>query len=167
MPDNDNDNVQEVVVTQPNNEVEANYLEQIKYLKENTVSKDLYEKALAENKKLLSDYVNGTMNVENKEVEVTLEQARLAYQKPGMDNLEQAKATLQLREKMMENGLGDPFLANGVDPTVQDITDAQKVADFLQSCIDTAQGDAAVFQAEFYRGLQETPMAAAKKGTRR
>ena len=163
----DNDNVQEGVVTQSNNEVEANYLEQIRQLKENTVSKDLYDKAIAENKKLLSDYVNGTMNVENKEVEVTLEQARLAYQKPGMDNLEQAKATLQLREKMMENGLGDPFLANGVDPTVQDITDAQKVADFLQSCIDTAQGNAAVFQAEFYRGLQDTPMVAAKKGTRR
>lgn len=163
----DNDNVQEGVVTQPNNEVEANYLEQIKQLKENTVSKEMYEKVVAENKKMLSDYVNGTMNVENKEVEVTLEQARLAYQKPGMDNLEQAKATLQLREKMMENGLGDPFLANGVDPTVQDITDAQKVADFLQSCIDTAQGNAAVFQAEFYRGLQDTPMVAAKKGTRR
>ena len=167
MPDNDNDNGQEVVVTQPNNEVEANYLEQIKQLKENTVSKDLYERVIAENKKLVSDYVNGTAHVDNDEVEVTLEQARLAYQQPGMNNLDQAKATLQLREKMMEAGLGDPFLANGVDPTVQDITDAQQVADFLQSCIDTAQGDAAVFQAEFYRGLQETLMAAAKKGTRR
>lgn len=162
--DNGNDNGQEVVVTQPNNEVEKNYLEQIKNLKENTVSKELYEKALAENKKLLSDYVNGTVAVENPEVQVTLEQARLAYQQPGMNNLDQAKATLQLRKKMMENGLGDPFLANGVDPTVQDITDAQQVADFLESCIETAQGDAAVFQAEFYRGLQETPMVAAKKG---
>ncbi len=167
MTDNENGNVQEQVGAQQPNEVETNYLEQIRQLKENTVSKDLYDKAIAENKKLLSDYVNGTINVENKEVEVTLEQARLAYQKPGMDNLEQAKATLQLREKMMENGLGDPFLANGVDPTIQDVTDAQKVADFLQSCIDTAQGDTAVFQAEFLRGLQETPMAAAKKGTRR
>ena len=162
--ENGNDNGQEVVVPQPNNEVEKNYLEQIKNLKENTVSKELYEKALAENKKLLSDYVNGTVAVDNPELQVTLEQARLAYQQPGMNNLDQAKATLQLRKKMMENGLGDPFLANGVDPTVQDITDAQQVADFLESCIETAQGDAAVFQAEFYRGLQETPMVAAKKG---
>lgn len=167
MIDNDNDNVQEPVGAQQPNEVEANYLEQIRQLKENTVSKELYERVIAENKKLVSDYVKGTASVDNPEVEVTLEQARLAYQQPGMNNLDQAKATLQLREKMMEAGLGDPFLANGVDPTVQDITDAQQVADFLQSCIDTAQGDAAVFQAEFYRGLQETPMAAAKKGTRR
>lgn len=168
MIDNDNGNGQEVVVTQPNNEVEANYLEQIKQLKENTVSKEMYDKVVAENKKMLSDYINGTMNVDNPEVEVTLEQARLAYQQPGMNNLDQAKATLQLRDKMMENGLGDPFLANGVDPTVQDITDAQQVADFLQSCIDTAKGNPAVFQNEFYRGLQETPMAAViKKGNRR
>lgn len=167
MPDNDNDNVQEVVVTQQNNEVEANYLEQIKQLKENTVSKEMYDRVVAENKRMLSDYVNGTMNVENKEVKVSLEDARLAYQKPGMNNLDQAKATLQLREKMMENGLGDPFLANGVDPTAQDVADAQQVADFLQNCVELAQDDPAVFQAEFLRGLQDTPMAAVKKGTRR
>lgn len=167
MTDNDNDNGQEVVVTQPNNEVEANYLDQIKQLKENTVSKEMYDRVVAENKKMLSDYVNGTMNVENTEVKVSLEDAKLAYQQPGMNNLDQAKATLQLRNKMMESGLGDPFLANGVDPTAQDVSDAQQVAAFLQNCVDLAQDDPAVFQAEFLRGLQETPMAAAKKGTRR
>lgn len=167
MPDNDNDNVQEQVGAQQPNEVEANYLEQIKQLKENTVSKEMYDRVVAENRRMLSDYVNGTLHVEDNEVKVSLEDARLAYQQPGMNNLDQAKATLQLRNKMMESGLGDPFLANGVDPTAQDVADAQQVADFLQNCVDLAQDDPAVFQAEFLRGLQETPMAAAKKGTRR
>lgn len=146
------------------NELENNnedYIEAIKDLRANTVSKEAYMKLKNENKRLISNLVEG--NVENvpkkEEVDIGKLRKELFDRDAQKTNLDYVDKALKLREALIEKGEKDPFLPWGkqIAPTNNDIECANKVANALQECVDYADGDPAVFNSELQRILNDTP----------
>ena len=136
----------------------ANYIEAIKEMKANSVSKEAYVKLQQENKQLLNSLVNG-QGIEIKEEEPVdidgLRQKLFSAKKHDMTNLEYVSNALKLREALMERGEMDPFVPSGkkIHPTDDDFKKADKVATVLQECVDYADGDAMVFTDELKRRI--------------
>lgn len=140
---------------EPNVNVEQmdaeNYIDIVKKLKENTVSKEDYEKLQEENKKLANTIANGLTvqpKEEPKKAEVDINELRKNFLKENQSNLEYAKNVLALRNALMEkNPEDDPFLPKGhnINATEQDKIDAQNVADVLEQCIELADGNSDAF----------------------
>lgn len=138
-------------------DVDKNYLDEIKSLKEGKAKaeKDL-AKAVAENKKLLKDYLDGDIppaDEKDKTEEPTEEELResLYVKKDCKNNLEYFKKTLKLREKVMERGEIDPFVPVGKDmtPEQRHFDSATKIAKEIQSCIDACEDDPEQFNRLF------------------
>lgn len=152
--------------TNTDNEQEQDYLEAIQKLKDNTVSKEQYEKLRAENKKLLNAVLND-QKADNKEEPVeTVEQlqndlrkikSELANaQEKGMSNLEFTSKALKYREKAMKLGLQDPFVPNTpTGPEENDFRSAERVAEVLQKCVDEAKGNPATFRNLFEQAVRD------------
>ena len=136
----------------------ANYIEAIKEMKANSVSKEAYVKLQQENKQLLNSLVNG-QGIEIKKEEPVdidgLRQKLFSAKKHDMTNLEYVSNALKLREALMERGEMDPFVPSGkkIHPTDDDFKKADKVATVLQECVDYADGDAMVFTDELKRRI--------------
>ena len=152
IPENENENV--VTVEDNTND----YIAQIKNLKENSVSKDDYNKLKADNKKLIDALANGTQMdvVESKtsSVEKINElRTKLFSKGTNLNNLEYCDTALQLREALIDKGERDPFLPFGhnVIATESDIESANRVASIMKECIDYADGDSDVFTNELQR----------------
>lgn len=131
-------------------DVDSNYLDTIKDLKEKNAEKDKQlKKAVAENKKLLKDYLDGDIppagDDKVKSTEPTIEELRdsLYVKKDCKNNLEYFKKTLKLREKVMEQGEIDPFVPIGKDmtPEQRHFDDAARIAKHLQECVDSCEDD--------------------------
>lgn len=136
----------------------ANYIEAIKEMKANSVSKEAYVKLQQENKQLLNSLVNGQgIEIEKEEpVDIDgLRQKLFSAKKHDMTNLEYVSNALKLREALMERGEMDPFVPSGkkIHPTDDDFKKADKVATVLQECVDYADGDAMVFTDELKRRI--------------
>ena len=134
------------------------YIEQIKNLKENSVSKDDYNKLKADNKKLIDALANGTQMdvVESKTstADKINELRKKLFSKGGnLNNLEYCDTALQLREALIEKGERDPFLPFGhnVIATESDIESANRVATVMKECIEYADGDSDIFTNELQR----------------
>lgn len=141
---------------------EQDYIDVIKELKENTVSREQYMKLKAENKKLIQNLVEGTGEVSGAPApKVDVDELRRELFKPNasMTNLAYIDKALQLREALIERGEKDPFLPYGsrISPTDADISAANKVASVLQECVDYADGNASVFNSELMRVLADSP----------
>ena len=140
---------------EPNGNVETidadNYIDIVTKLKENTVSKEDYEKLQEENKKLANTIANGLTvqpKEEPKKAEVDINELRKNFLKENQSNLEYAENVLALRNALMEkNPDDDPFLPKGhnINATEQDKIDAQNVADVLEQCIELADGNSDAF----------------------
>lgn len=156
------ENENESSETTPNTETDAvNYIEVIKEIKQNTVSKSEYEKLQNENKQLLQSLVNGEYMEKSKEEEpIDLENLRKDLQGKDMTNLEYVSTALKLRNETIKKGDRDPFLPYGKNilPTDDDVEKAEKVANVLQECVDIADGDADVFTNELQRRLVDSPI---------
>lgn len=128
-----------------------NYIDIVTKLKENTVSKEDYEKLQEENKKLANTIANGLTvqpKEEPKKAEVDINELRKNFLKENQSNLEYAENVLALRNALMEkNPDDDPFLPKGhnINATEQDKIDAQNVADVLEQCIELADGNSDAF----------------------
>ena len=136
----------------------ANYIEAIKEMKANSVSKEAYVKLQQENKQLLNSLVNGQGIEVKKEEPVDIDGLRqklFSAKKHDMTNLEYVSNALKLREALMERGEMDPFVPSGkkIHPTDDDFKKADKVATVLQECVDYADGDAMVFTDELKRRI--------------
>ena len=135
------------------------YIEQIKKLKESSVSKDDYNKLKADNKKLIDALANGTQlegKVEPKidAVENINELRKKLFGKGNnLNNLEYCKTAVELRDALIENGNRDPFLPFGhnVVTTESDNESAERVASVLKECIEYADGDSDIFTNELQR----------------
>ena len=134
------------------------YIEQIKKLKESSVSRDDYDKLKADNKKLIDALANGTQMdmVESKvsAVENINELRKKLFGKGNnLNNLEYCKTAVELRDALIENGERDPFLPFGheVVATDSDYESANRVATVLKECIDYADGDSDIFTNELQR----------------
>ena len=135
------------------------YIDQIKKLKESSVSKDDYNKLKADNKKLIDALASGT-KIEGK-VEPKIDaveninnlRKKLFSKENGLNNLDYWKTVVELRDALIENGERDTFLPFGhnVIATDSDIETANRVATVMKECIDYADGDSDIFTNEFQR----------------
>ena len=152
----------EEIMETTNLDNEVDYIQAIKDLKENTVPRDQYMKLKNENKKLIQNLVEGKGGDDGAaapKVDVDKLRKDLFRQDSSMTNLAYIDKALQLREALIEAGEKDPFLPWGkqISPTDADIATANKVASVLQDCVDYANGNAAVFQSELQRVIEDTP----------
>ena len=150
--------------SQDNTEDNNQYIETIKELKENTVSKEKYKKLEEENRKLLESVINGQPGT-NKAPTETIEQKKERYnnlkvdisqsQERGYTNLEYTKKALELRKVAMELGKQDPFLP--LNPTELDIQTANRVAEKFQDMIDEAEDDPEVYRNLTNKIIRDDP----------
>ena len=153
IPEEENVNV--VTVEDNTND----YIDQIKKLKENSVSKDDYNKLKADNKKLIDALANGSQlegKVEPKidAVDKINELRKKLFSKgSNLNNLDYCKTAVELRDALIENGERDPFLPFGheVVATESDYESANRVATVMKECIDYADGDPNIFTNELQR----------------
>src|SRR5574344_1444172 len=95
--------------------IETNYLEAFTELKKNTVSKEAYDKALDENKKLiksLSEF-SPQLDEEPKAVPVDKDQLKENIFTKEMTNLDFIEQSLKLRKAIIADGGKDPFVPQG------------------------------------------------------
>ena len=139
------------------------YLNNLRALKETTVSKEDYNKVLAENKKLAKALTNGYYQDPNAAPATpakSTEELRTDLLTNKFHNdLEYFTTVLDLRESIINAGGADPFLPQSRDymPTGDEIATADRVARNLRECIDYADGDPTVFKNELMRRCGEKP----------
>lgn len=147
-------------VSQQENVVDTNdYIEAIKEMKQNSVSKEDYMKLKEENKQLLNSLVNGEIRQEEiKEEPVDINKLRDDLFNKELSNLDYISSALKLREELMKKGEPDPFLPAGKNilPTEEDISTANRVATVLQECVEYADGDSSVFTNELQRRMVDS-----------
>ena len=134
------------------------YLEQIKELKQNSVSKDAYQKLQEENRNLLKSLVEGqqvSTPVEEKPSRSTEE--ILKDFESDTSNLDHIKLVMELHNKRLEQGIND-FVPQGhqISPSDEDIRDAKQVEDFLNDLIQVADDNPDVFNNEYQRRVIDT-----------
>lgn len=159
---------EEIVNTDSN----IDYIEAIKEMKQNSVSRKQYEKLQAENKELLDSLINGNqVTVTNPaESNVSIDELRSSLfskeaAEKGMTNLEFIERSLELRDAILEKGGTDPFLpvGRGIDLTREDYEAAEFTAQQFRECIDVANGDSEIFTAELMRRTVDNSLPTAKK----
>lgn len=149
---------------QKNDDLEKNYIEKIKELRDNTVDKDAYVRVLEENKKLLDQLTNNSYvsdKEQNTEKEVSEQEliSKLVHGE-NMNNLEYVETALALRKKMMEDGKIDPFLPQGtqISANDDDVAAANEVAKLLEHCVGVSDGNSDIFTRELQLHLMDTPV---------
>lgn len=135
------------------------YISAINEMKKTTVKRSEYDKILEENRALLKSIVDGSAEQQSEppQKEVNVEELRKDLFSKDLSNLEYAKKALELRKALIEKeGIqADPFVPHGQNITAEDedYRKANKVADYLQNCIDKANGNPDIFSNEFQRNL--------------
>ena len=129
----------------------------LKEARENTVSKEEYDKVVAENKALVSEVINGGGNAGNGQQDTPPQEADIEAlreklygpKSSDLNNLEFWKTTLELRDAVIAKDGIDPFLPHGanIKPTEFDAERAEAVAEVVKQCIEEAEGDSGVFTA--------------------
>ena len=135
-------------------ETEFDPVQAINELKQNSVSKEAYNKVVEEKNKYLKALIDGSQVAEAQPKEpVDLDALRKDLFGKDLSNLEYAKKALQLRNELIERDGVDIFVGKGskLAPDESDYVAAQKVADAFQSCIDVADGDSEIFTRELMR----------------
>lgn len=147
------------------------YISAINEIKQNSVSREAYDKLKADNKKLLDSLVNGKeIEIENsKPVDVAELRSKLFNEDKTLSNLDYISTALQLREALLNQGEPDPFLPVGekVVITDSDIEKAETVASVLQDMVDIADGNNVVFNQEYQRRVVDSIATASKNNRRR
>ena len=128
----------------------------LKEMRENSVSKEDYEKLQNENKQLVAQIINGEGGAGNGQAtppeKADIKALRTELYGPKcaeLSNLDFCKKTLELRNAVIEQEGYDPFLPHGakIKPDENDIERAEAVAKTMQKCIDESNGNSEVFTA--------------------
>ena len=132
-----------------------NYIEAIKEMKANSVSKDAYKKLQDENKKLLESLIAGeTIEAPKTTVE---EKVDLNALRKHLDETESpidyCKTSLKLHEETLKQLGYNDYLPNGkkIRPTKEDEEKANLFIEQIKECIDYADGDDQLFIQELQR----------------
>lgn len=149
----------------------VDYIKAINELKQNSVSREQYEKLQNENKELLNTLINGgQVEMVDPATKPSVEELRKGlFSKEAaekeMTNLEFVSKSLELRNAIIEQGGMDPFLpvGKGIDLTREDYEAAEFTAQQFQECIDIAKGNSEVFTAELMRRTVDNSLPTAKK----
>lgn len=152
---------EEIEQQNPDNEPEmtANeYINQINNLRENTVSREEYERIKNDNRELAKALINGTganiPGITKPENKPNLDDLRKKlFTKKSKNDLEYFTNLLALRDGVMADGQPDPFLPINREfrATAQDEADAERIATQIKEAIEYADGDPAVFSNDLRR----------------
>lgn len=148
----------------------AEYIAAMKKIKENSVPKEQYDKIVQEKKQLLEALTSGeTIEREEEQPKRSLDEIRDDLFNHEHSNLEYCELSLELRDRCIEEGEGDPFVPQGhkVVPTDIEYEAADRLARNLKECIDYAQGDSALFTQELQRRTVDTAPISSNKPTGR
>lgn len=137
-------------------ETEFDPVQAINELKQNSVSKEEYNKVVSEKNKYLKALIDGNQVAEAQQKEpVDIDALRkdLFGGSKDLTNLEYAQKSLELRDALIERDGVDIFVGRGskLTPTDDDYEAAQRVADAFKQCIDVAQGNSEIFTRELMR----------------
>ena len=149
-----------------------NYIEAIKEIKANSVSKQAYDKLKEENKQLLDSLINGKeieLPKQKEPVDIDKIRSKLFDEDRPLSNLEYVSNALKLRDELLEMGERDPFLPYGqnISPTDEDIIKADKVATVMKECVEYADGDSELFTNELMRRTNDAMPAKSAEIARR
>lgn len=149
----------------------VDYIKAINEMKQNSVSREQYEKLKGERDELLDTLINGGQvemidpstkpSIEDLRKELFSKEAA----NKGMTNLEFVTKSLELRDAIIEAGGTDPFLpiGRGIELTRDDYEAAEFTAQQFRECIDIAQGNSEVFTNELMRRTVDNSLPTAKK----
>lgn len=150
-----NENEQSVTAQENVEQDTNNYIEAIKEIKANSVSKEAYKKLQDENKKLLESLIAGE-TIESPKTTVE-EKVDLNALRKHLDEAESpidyCKTSLKLHEETLkQTGIND-YLPNGkkIRPTKEDEEKANLFIEQIKECIDYADGDDQLFIQELQR----------------
>lgn len=134
------------------NQTPEDYINAINQLKQNTVSKEDYQKLKDENKKLLDTLVSGGQ-IEQPKEKKKIEDLRKELFGGGLNNLQYIQTALELDDAIIENGGESIFLPTGEKtlPTQEDYDAVERVKDVFKQCIEYSKGDSNLFTAELQR----------------
>ena len=145
----------------PDNDPEmtaSEYINQINNLRENTVSREEYERIKNDNRELAKALINGTganiPGITKPENKPDLDDLRKKlFTKKSKNDLEYFTNLLALRDGVMADGQPDPFLPVNREfrATAQDEADAERIATQIKEAIEYADGDPAVFSNDLRR----------------
>ena len=152
-----NENEQSVTQQENVEQDTNNYIEAIKEIKANSVSKDAYKKLQDENKKLLESLIAGeTIEAPKTTVE---EKVDLNALRKHLDEAESpidyCKTSLKLHEETLKQLGYNDYLPNGkkIRPTKEDEEKANLFIEQIKECIDYADGDDQLFIQELQRRM--------------
>lgn len=146
-------------------------VEIIKQLKQNTVSKDDYNKLLAKNNELMKALAEGTYDPEAKKAQ---EPTQAELDKMYYDNirelgnhkyhgnLEAAKRLLQLNDDSIRRGDGMIGLPTKGTPTQEDVEGVQQSWDLMRYAVEKANGSESVYNAIILDHLQDNNLIKAR-----
>lgn len=138
----------------------TDYIEALKEMKQNSVTRESYDKLKSENKQLLDALVSGKEIEIKKEEPVDIAKLRkdLFNKDKQLSNLEYVSSALKLRDALIERGERDPFLPYGdkVSLTAEHYEKAEQVATVLRECVEFADGDSGIFTAELQRRTKDS-----------
>ena len=148
------------------------YIKAIIELKGSTVPKEKYAKLEEENKLLLSSLIDGKElpesvrgaaenKTDNGKRIQELRGELFGTNRKDMSNLETAKHLSELRKLVIEETGIDPVIAPMKNPTPEDVKAASDAFDLIDTCIEQADGDSAVFTAILQSHMQDDKMLAA------
>lgn len=148
-------------------ETDFDPVQAINELKQNSVSKEMYNKVVEEKNKYLKALIDGNQVAEaqpKEPVDIDALRSDLFSGKKDLSNLEYAQKALELRDALIESQGVDIFVGRGskLTPTNDDYEAAQRVADTFQQCIDVAQGDSEIFTRELMRLTEDVAPLATK-----
>lgn len=137
---------------------QADYIDAMKRLKENSVPRQEYDRVVADNKRMMDNFVNGQydqVQEESKPLRKSVEIRKDLFGGKELTNLEHAKLSLELREAIWEESghKTDIFVGQGhqLNPSAADYESANNVASVFEQCIEVANGDNEVFTNELMR----------------
>lgn len=164
MAELENKNLEQPGVETPEQEdSNKQYIDIIKDLKTNTVSKDRYNQLMEENKHLLQSLVNGEVvtpvapEVEKPPIKDLVSEMRGR----NMSDISFVEKALEFRDRVLEETGEDCFVSKGhnITPTQESYIAAQKTADIYRECLDYANGDNKVFINELQRRMIDNSLA--------
>lgn len=152
-------------------EVVDDSVEIIKQLKQNTVSKEDYNKLQARNNELMKALAEGTYDPETKKAhEPTQEELDKMYtdninalgKHKYRSNLEAAKRLLQLNDDSIRRGDGMIGLPTKGTPTQEDIEGVEKTWELMRYAVEEANGSESVYNAVIGDHLRDNNLIKAR-----
>lgn len=152
-----NENEQSVTQQENVEQDTNNYIEAIREMKANSVSKDAYKKLQDENKKLLESLIAGeTIEAPKTTVEEKVDLNELRKHLDEAESpIDYCKTSLKLHEETLKQLGYNDYLPNGkkIRPTKEDEEKANLFIKEIKECIDYADGDDQLFIQELQRRM--------------